>query len=71
MNKKDLDRELYYQGLNDDLELAKKELAKHSNDFIDGEVNEQKVIGKLKTPYKELKYRFYCESLPVNSKTWK
>ncbi len=63
MNKKDLDRELYYQGLNDDLELAKKELDKHSNDFIDGEVNEQKVIGKLKTPYKELKYRFYCEWL--------
>ena len=54
MNKKNLDRELYYQGLNDDLELSKKELAKHSNEFIDGEVNEQKVIGKLKTPYKEL-----------------
>jgi len=29
MNKKDLDRELYYQGLNDDLELAKKEVKKH------------------------------------------
>ena len=60
---KDQDRENYYLSLNDDDERAYYEFARHSNDFIDNEIKEQKLLGKVKTNYEELKYRFYCEWL--------
>jgi len=60
---KEQDRENYYLSLNDDDERSYHEFALHSNDFIDNEIKEQKLIGKVKTNYEELKYRFHCEWL--------
>jgi organic radical activating enzyme len=57
------DRENYYLSLNDDDVLAYEEFLLHSNDFIDGEIEEQKITGKVRTNYEELKYRFHCEWL--------
>ena len=57
------DRENYYLSLNDDGVLAHEEFLLHSNDFIDGEIEEQKITGKVRTNYEELKYRFHCEWL--------
>ena len=57
------DRENYYLSLNDDDVLAYEEFLLHSNDFINNEIKEQKISGKVRTNYDELKYRFHCEWL--------
>ena len=60
---KEQDREKYYLSLNDDDILAQMEFSFHTNDFIDNEIKEQRILGNVKTNYEELKYRFYCEWL--------